>query len=685
MAGAWRWRKRYGILLPMPSEPSSRLTARLTQSWLWALLITLGAVFLRFWALDRIPPGYHFDEAFEGLEAWKVLTLFGYHPIFFPGNFGVEPAFIYLTSLAFSLAGVTPTVQRAVAAAVGSLTVPALYALGRELERDGAPPGTGLLAAWALGISYWHLTFSRVGIEPILVPLVGCLALWALWRGMRTGERWAFIVAGFAIGLGPYTYPAGRLILPLYVLVLMIWGLFERPRLQTRLWGVALSLAVAVLAFAPLAVHWARHPDLLLLRSTQVAVVPGRAIGSLGENLLRVLGMFSIAGDMDPRSNLPGRPALDGWITLWFYVGIGVALARWRRPAWILPLLWGLIMVLTTVFSEFAPHFRRSVGAAPAASLLIGLGAAWVWHRALADRLARSSSKLPMVLIAGLIASTFLGSLSLTVRDYFVRWGGLPDLYYAYDVGLWDVGRYAAKFPESELVYLTPRPATHTTLAFAWRNRRPPITFDGRAVFPFLPEAPAPQHYLVIEHEDFRTPMLLRDLFPDVEVVRDFRDRTGRVYARHYLVPARAVPRPVTKQMANARWPGVILLSYSLLPSEHRPGDVLYVRLLWAVNDPPPAGDWTTFVHLLDPKSPTRALVAADSRPGGGSYPTDRWQPGQWIVDEYQVRLPRELSPGPYTVEIGFYTADGERLPVWEADGSLSDHVVLGPFEVAAP
>ncbi len=669
----------------MSPEPSFHLAARLARPWLWALLITLGAALLRFWALDRIPPGYHFDEAFEGLEAWKVLTLPGYRPIFFPGNFGVEPAFIYLTSLAFSLAGATPTAQRAVAAVMGTLTVPALYALGRELERDGAPPGMALLAALALGTSYWHLTFSRVGIEPILVPLVVCWAFWALWRGMRTGEAWAFLMAGLAVGLGPYTYPAGRLIPLLYALVLITWGVFERSRLQARRSGVAFSLIVAALAFAPLAVHWAHHPDLLLLRSAQVAVMPGRAMGSLGENLLRALGMFSVAGDVDPRSNLPGRPALDGGIALWFYVGIGVALARWRRPAWALPLLWALVMVLTTVFSEFAPHFRRSLGAAPAVALLIGLGAAWAWRRALTDRSSRSWGRLPLVGMAGLIPVTFLGSLGLTARDYFIRWGGLPDLYYAYDVGLWDVGRYAAKFPEGELVYLTPRPADHATLAFAWRGHRPPITFDGRAVFPFRPEAPASQHYLVIEHEDFRTPMLIRDLFPGVEVVRDFRDRAGRVYARHYLVPAHVAPRPVTRQRANARWPGVTLISYSLLPPERRPGEVLYVRLLWAVGDPPPAGDWTTFIHLLDPKSPTRALVAADSRPGGGSYPTDRWQPGQWIVDEYQLPLPRGLAPGPYTVEIGFYTAGGERLPVWEEHGRLSDHVLLGPFEVVAP
>ena len=89
-------------------EPSNRLMDRQIalplRRWLIPaalLLITALAAFLRFWQLDRIPPGFHYDEAFEALEAWRVLTRPGYHPIFFPGNFGVEPMFIYLTALAF--------------------------------------------------------------------------------------------------------------------------------------------------------------------------------------------------------------------------------------------------------------------------------------------------------------------------------------------------------------------------------------------------------------------------------------------------------------------------------------------------------------------------------------------------------------------------------------------------------
>ena len=154
------------------------------------LLITALAAFLRFWQLDRIPPGFHYDEAYEALEAWRVLTQRGYHPIFFPGNFGVEPMFIYLTSLVFRLFGEIPTVMRGGAALIGTLTVPALYALGRELTRSDklVPAALPLFAAFALAIMRWHIFFSRVGIEPILVPFLLTLMLWAYWRARRTNS-----------------------------------------------------------------------------------------------------------------------------------------------------------------------------------------------------------------------------------------------------------------------------------------------------------------------------------------------------------------------------------------------------------------------------------------------------------------------------------------------------------------
>ena len=69
------------------------------------LLILAGAAALRLWRIDTLPPGFHFDESFEGLEAWRILTEPGYKPIFLTGNFGVAPLNSYANAVMFWLFG----------------------------------------------------------------------------------------------------------------------------------------------------------------------------------------------------------------------------------------------------------------------------------------------------------------------------------------------------------------------------------------------------------------------------------------------------------------------------------------------------------------------------------------------------------------------------------------------------
>ena len=49
--------------------------------WLLLLIILIGAAGLRLWRITSLPPGFHLDESFEGLEAWRILTDPTYRPI----------------------------------------------------------------------------------------------------------------------------------------------------------------------------------------------------------------------------------------------------------------------------------------------------------------------------------------------------------------------------------------------------------------------------------------------------------------------------------------------------------------------------------------------------------------------------------------------------------------------------
>jgi 4-amino-4-deoxy-L-arabinose transferase-like glycosyltransferase len=656
-----------------------------TRTWLEPLaliLITALAAFLRFWQLKTIPPGFHYDEAFEALEAWRVLTQPGYHPIFFPGNFGLEPLFIYLTALAFKAFGAAPLTMRATAAILGTLTIPALYAAVREMARldERLPAATALLSATALAILRWHVLFSRVGIEPILVPLFLALMLLFFWRGLRTDRLVAWILLGLLSGLSMYTYPAGRLLPFVTAAIVGAIALTDRSLLRGRRRGLLIAGAIAIVVFLPMGWQWARNPDLLFLRSTQV-VAASPAQGDPASGLLASLGMFSFRGDQDPRNNVPGMPALDILMTIPFCLGAGVALWRWRRPVFSSILLSGVILLLPTILSEYAPHFRRAIGAIPAVAMLCGLGLAVLLGRPGVNR----RRWLGRVAIVGGI---LLGSAVLSATAYFNRWGRSPDLYYAYDQGLWDIGRYVSGLPADETVLLTPRPASDATLAFAWREGRPVRHFDGRHAVP-IPSSDLAAgkaiDYVVIEHEDFRATQLLRELFPDASEVKTFDDPRGEVYARVLRVPGPAAPVRQPQHPAAGAWPGVALVGYDLnTDGVYKPGDVVYLQLWWRVDDAITA-DLTVFTHLLGPAKADGSSVWAgrDAQPGSGSLPTTAWAPGDLILDEYQLMLPDDIPPGEYLIEIGLYDPATGGTRVEMANPTGQDHLILGKVRVA--
>lgn len=645
------------------------------------LLILAVAAALRLWQIDSVPPGFHFDESFEGLEAWRILTDPGYRPIFLTGNFGVPPLNAYANALMFGLfqllggeAG--PTAMRVTAAFFGLAGVAAVYLLAAEMRRHepSLPEAFPLLAAASLALLRWHVHFSRMGIEPVIVPLLWSGSAWLLLRGWRTGSWPSLLAAGALLAAAMYTYQ-GAWVIPLLAAILVVHlALSDRPRLAARWPGLLAAAGLALLLVLPLAAFFRQNPDLLLLRPSQIATVgqEGAASASLAANLWASLRMFGPGqtGDLDVRRNLPGAPALNLWQAIPFYLGLGLALWRIKRPIYALPVIGLAGLLLPGVLSEYAPHFHRVLGAAAPAALLAGLGLAWIWRWGALRWRRRPAGTWP-----GLSAATAVVLLLVVggvgaARTYFVRWAALPDLFYAFDAGLWEIGQWVAGQPAETPIYLTPRDSSHATLAFAWRagsdSRPAPASFDGRHVFPLTAAVTAqPEHYVVIEHEDFRTRLLLPGVFPDAASGPDILDGWGQLYSRVYTRPAGVEPQMEPAVRLDAPLgDGVRLGGYDLLPAAPAPGDILYVRLHWLVEARPQA-DWTVFVHLLgQPKADGNPLwVGKDSPPGNASLPTSRWQPGWRIIDEYAMPLPADLPPGSYQLEIGLYQSDGRRLP----------------------
>jgi hypothetical protein len=67
--------------------------------------------------------------------------------------------------------------------------------------------------------------------------------------------------------------------------------------------------------------------------------------------------------------------------------------------------------------------------------------------------------------------------------------------------------------------------------------------------------------------------------------------------------------------------------------------------------------DYTVFTHVLDQTG--RQIGGQDNQPVNGSYPTSRWSPGEYVIDQY---APANLAQG-YSMEVGLYDPEtGARL-----------------------
>ena len=110
--------------------------------------------------------------------------------------------------------------MRTTAALFGIAGVAAVYALTSELRRLDAriPAVAPWLAAAALAVMRWHLHFSRMGIEPILVPLLWAASFWLLLRGWRKGDGLSFLTSGVALAACFYAYQ-GAWIIPVLALI----------------------------------------------------------------------------------------------------------------------------------------------------------------------------------------------------------------------------------------------------------------------------------------------------------------------------------------------------------------------------------------------------------------------------------------------------------------------------------
>lgn len=372
------------------------------------VILALG-LFVRLYAIDRVPPGLWYDEAIYALDAVDTMTA---PKIFYDTqNHMREPLYIWGLGAWFQLSDITVVAARSYSALLGwltlVLTLPYLAVFFRPSNQSLRAILPWILAGLlAMATLRWSVHFSRTIFRAMMVPLfiMGLSLAWYYWA-LSLRHRWA-VLTGFILGLGAYTYLSWRLV-PFLVITWTVAGIFQGNLNWRKSWqGFLLTALTALVVSAPLAWNFVLNPHHFSGRTAEVSLLwniseiqdsegesqeirtlkpLGEILRSLSANLLRVALMWNIIGDHVGKHNLPNWPIFDPFNGLVFLLGLGWLLVQSRKSLTAMMAITTLVvMSLASVLSFGAPNILRTQALIPVTILCwtAGLWLVFSWASA---------------------------------------------------------------------------------------------------------------------------------------------------------------------------------------------------------------------------------------------------------------------------------------------------------------
>ncbi|MCP4165226.1 MAG: hypothetical protein GY759_04945 [Chloroflexi bacterium] len=543
--GLWLWLLSIPILVigiwldsPSPDPEAEQEAARawhapiLDRRYVLIILILILAVAVaaRFYALDVYPNGCQSDECNNGLDALEWLAGSGYTP-YAETNEGQSTLFTYLIAGAISLLGPTVQSMRMVSALIGVLTVLVFYFLAREAyDQRIALLTTALLAA-----DRWHITFSRIVYELIMVPLVLSLQALFLFKALKTGRRRWWLLSGMALALGMNTYTAYRVVPFFFAAYFAYWLIAHRNRIRNDFEGMLVFAAGAAVAVAPLAAYTIRNWGVFISRINHISVFRDVEIAGsyapLWSNLRKTLLMFNSAGDNAALNNLPGSAILHAIVALMLILGLAWAIRWFWKELPLFYLLWFAAVASLAVLSvaHEAPSARRPIGLLPVIYLLVAavFTQLWkTWGAAWGERRWRP-------LAVGLSALVIF-VVGANVYTYFRVQAVNPSVWAAYSPNESAVGKYLADVSPDDRIYMTAQYTHHSAVKYiGGPHNITPLNLTRDIP---LREDPGADVEFILDPIDERLIPLFQQLYPS-GILEAHQDRFGRTLFFTYRIP----------------------------------------------------------------------------------------------------------------------------------------------------
>ena len=241
---------------------------------------------------------------------------------------------------------------------------------------------TAILGTLVMGVSFWHVTYSRLALPVSLMLLIELLAIYAMHRGLRdrSNQYW-LVAAGLLTGTVAYLDAAGIIFV---FAILAVWGYeFLRGEIPFQMVTKAFTLFVApvvvliVVYVGGLAISpdiRDRELDVSVTRSSEYESVDGVmdqlrfVVRNVGDSVKSVI--WNRPGQQGANN---ARRMLDPVTGLLVAGGICIALINWRKPHYLFLVMVLGVSLVGVGFPTSEGVFSRLMITAPVIYALAGL------------------------------------------------------------------------------------------------------------------------------------------------------------------------------------------------------------------------------------------------------------------------------------------------------------------------
>lgn len=208
-------------------------------------------IITRFWQLDELPLGMHYDEAGMAYDAW-CLANYGVDRFLKPWpvyliNFGAGQSSLYafLCAGLFKVFGYNIWLVRFPAVFFSFLT----FIFGSKMAKRIFPEDNIMpimLGAMVTFCPYFVLN-SRFGFDCNLMLGASTVFLYFILTAIESGTIWRYIASGIAGGVMLYTYALSYISLPLFLFFCLIYVLIIR-KFSIKKW-ICMAIPMGIVAF----------------------------------------------------------------------------------------------------------------------------------------------------------------------------------------------------------------------------------------------------------------------------------------------------------------------------------------------------------------------------------------------------------------------------------------------------